>query len=189
MATKTTVPKSAIPGASGRAAFSLCHRLRSKAMYMDVEYDPSVPGGIPGDGYFWCTHTQNCLGPDGRVADRDQCTAGSGRELFRIGVLTAGGESTPHYSLTRIAPKAPVGPRAGRFPHRVTAWIALRSTLSFFAGRGNPSPHPSPAALRAAQPVGKAPRQPRGGSSPHYSPDDSRRRRQLVRVRGASPTG
>ena len=82
MATKTTAPKSAIPGASGRTAFSLCHRLRSKAMYMDVEYDPSVPGGIPGDDHFWCTHTMNCLGPDGRVADKDRCDEGSGRACF-----------------------------------------------------------------------------------------------------------
>lgn len=73
---------SGVPGAAGRAAFALCHRLRSKAMYMDVEYDPSVPGGIPGDGYFWCTHTQNCLGPDGRVADRERCVEGAGRACF-----------------------------------------------------------------------------------------------------------
>ena len=83
MARKTTLPlKSGVPGTAGRAAFALCHRLRSKAMYMDVEYDPSVPGGVPGDGYFWCTHTMNCLGPDGRVADRDRCTEGSGRGCF-----------------------------------------------------------------------------------------------------------
>lgn len=74
--------KSGVPGAAGRAAHAMCHRLRSKAMYMDVEYDPSVPGGIPGDGYFWCTHTQNCLGPDGRVATREQCSEDAGRPCF-----------------------------------------------------------------------------------------------------------
>ena len=65
------------------------------------------------------------------------------------------GESSPQVPLP-LTRKAPVGPRAGRFPHRVTAGIALRSPLSFFVGRGNPSPHPSPAALRAAPPTDAA---------------------------------
>ncbi len=82
MAKITATSKTAAPGAAGRAALQLCHRLRSKAMYMDVEYDPTVPGGIPGDGYFWCTHTQNCLGPDGKVADRGSCTGNAGRACF-----------------------------------------------------------------------------------------------------------
>ena len=39
---------------------------------------------------------------------------------------------------------------AGRFPHRVTARIAGAIRSALFRGEGGPSPHPSPAALRAA---------------------------------------
>ncbi len=58
--------------------------------------------------------------------------------------------------------------RARRFPHGGIPRIAPRSAPSSSVGRGNPSPRPSPAALRAANgphqsfatahPVGKAPR-------------------------------
>ena len=51
---------------------------------------------------------------------------------------------------------------AGRFPHRVAARIAGATRSAGFRGEGGPSPHPSPAALRAASaPEGLAP-QPAG---------------------------
>ncbi len=56
--------------------FDLCRRLRFKGMFVEAEPDPSVPN--TSDGMFWCTHTMNCLGPDGQVAGRDQC--GPGRD-------------------------------------------------------------------------------------------------------------
>jgi hypothetical protein len=33
-------------------------------------------------GIFWCLHTQNCLGPDGQIADPDNCQ--SGRSCHRL---------------------------------------------------------------------------------------------------------
>jgi hypothetical protein len=47
-----------------------CKHLRSKEMFYD--------NGIPleersGSGIFWCQHTQNCLGPDHRPVDREEC--------------------------------------------------------------------------------------------------------------------
>ena len=58
-----------------------CRRLRSKGMFLDIERGPEDEW-LPSmsDGFVWCTHTQNCLGPDGRVADRDTCR--SGRDCF-----------------------------------------------------------------------------------------------------------
>lgn len=53
-----------------------CRRLRSKGMFVDAERDPTVPRG--NDGFFWCTHTMNCLGPDGKVTHVDKCQAGRG---------------------------------------------------------------------------------------------------------------
>ncbi len=55
-----------------------CANLRWKGMFVDAVRDPSVQRG--NDRLFWCLHTQNCLGPDGKVADDEQC--GQGRGCF-----------------------------------------------------------------------------------------------------------
>lgn len=52
----------------------LCRRLRWKRMYMNIEPDPDLPP--VDDGFVWCTHSMNCLGPDGKVADKETCVAG-----------------------------------------------------------------------------------------------------------------
>jgi hypothetical protein len=57
---------------------NVCAKLRWKGMYVDALRDRSIPG--TSDGFCWCLHTQNCLGPDGHVADRDSC--GPGRSCF-----------------------------------------------------------------------------------------------------------
>jgi len=53
-----------------------CSCLRWKGMYIDAEPDVAVPN--TSDGLYWCVHTMTVLGPDGRVADREACTAGRG---------------------------------------------------------------------------------------------------------------
>ncbi len=50
-----------------------CNFLRWKGMYIDVEWDPSFPHS--NDRLFWCHKTQNCLGPDGKLADDYECNA------------------------------------------------------------------------------------------------------------------
>jgi hypothetical protein len=45
-------------------------------MYVDVEPDPSIPNTR--DGFFWCSHTMTCLGPDGQVATEAHCCDGRG---------------------------------------------------------------------------------------------------------------
>lgn len=54
----------------------LCRRLRYKGMYIQVEPDPEVPNSS--DGFCWCSHTQNCLGPDRKPVDRVECHPGRG---------------------------------------------------------------------------------------------------------------
>ncbi len=49
----------------------VCKRLRNKQMYMDIVPDPTVPD--TNDGFHWCFHTQNCLGPDGELAEPENC--------------------------------------------------------------------------------------------------------------------
>jgi hypothetical protein len=53
-----------------------CCYLRWKGMFIDAEPDPSIPN--TSDGFFWCSHTMNCLGPDGRIADKEACCDGRG---------------------------------------------------------------------------------------------------------------
>ena len=58
---------------------ALCRRLRSKGMFIEVERSPAdtrMPS--MSDGFVWCTYTQNCLGPDGKVAGVETCVAGRG---------------------------------------------------------------------------------------------------------------
>jgi hypothetical protein len=57
-----------------RVTPSQCRCLRSKEMYINVEPDLSMPHS--GSGIFWCAHTQNCLGPDGKVAGEENCRPG-----------------------------------------------------------------------------------------------------------------
>ena len=46
---------------------NLCPSLRWKGMFIWSEHDPTVQRSNTGS--FWCLHTQNCLGPDGHVAE------------------------------------------------------------------------------------------------------------------------
>ena len=48
-----------------------CDNLRWKGMYVEAEWDPSVPHS--GDGLFWCHKTQQCVGPDGKPVDDYEC--------------------------------------------------------------------------------------------------------------------
>lgn len=75
---KTTNPDRPAAAPPARNRQRLCSCLRWKGMYVEAEPDPQVPN--TSDGLFWCTHTMNCLGPDGKVADREACT--SGRSCF-----------------------------------------------------------------------------------------------------------
>jgi hypothetical protein len=51
-----------------------CRLLRSKWMFIEAEPDPTVPRSD--SGICWCVHTQNCLGPDGDVANMENCKPG-----------------------------------------------------------------------------------------------------------------
>ena len=56
-----------------------CARLRWKGMFVDVEPDPPIPNTR--DGFFWCSLTMTCLGPDGRVATEGHCCEGGGASI------------------------------------------------------------------------------------------------------------
>ncbi len=49
-----------------------CEFLRWKGMFVDTDHDPMLSAG---DRLFWCQKTQNCLGPDGKLADDYECNA------------------------------------------------------------------------------------------------------------------
>ena len=48
-----------------------CRCLQSKEMFVQAEPDPGIPS--MSSGIYWCIHTYNCLGPDGRVAEPKTC--------------------------------------------------------------------------------------------------------------------
>ncbi|MBI4481374.1 MAG: hypothetical protein HY652_00650 [Acidobacteria bacterium] len=60
----------------GNLGYEVCRCLRWKGMFIDAEPDPTVPPC--NDRLFWCMHTQTCLGPDGQVAEPEQCKPGRG---------------------------------------------------------------------------------------------------------------
>ena len=51
-----------------------CCLLRCKAMFIDVEPDPTVPAS--NEQIYWCSQTQVCVGPDGKVAAPGDCKPG-----------------------------------------------------------------------------------------------------------------
>ena len=50
-----------------------CRLIRSKWMFIDAEPDPTVPRS--GESICWCVHTQNCIGPDGKVVTLENCNS------------------------------------------------------------------------------------------------------------------
>ena len=56
---------------SESARTTVCKRLRWKGMFIDAPRDPLLDQG--NDPFCWCTHTMNCLGPDGKVARTEDC--------------------------------------------------------------------------------------------------------------------
>lgn len=48
-----------------------CQWLRWKGLYVEAEWDPTVPHS--NDRAFWCDKTQICVGPDGKIADDYEC--------------------------------------------------------------------------------------------------------------------
>ncbi len=65
---------SEVPSTTG-AARVVCRHIRSKEMFYEFEGQPD-PIHASGSGIYWCIHTQNCLGPDGRVAEAESCQPG-----------------------------------------------------------------------------------------------------------------
>ena len=49
----------------------VCRLLRWKSMFIEAESDPTVPPS--NDGAYWCSETQVCIGPDGRIVGPAEC--------------------------------------------------------------------------------------------------------------------
>ncbi len=57
---------------------SRCEKLRWKGMYIETVWDSTVQPS--NDRSFWCQHTYQCLGPDGKAVDEIECSPA--RECF-----------------------------------------------------------------------------------------------------------
>ncbi len=49
--------------------WTLCPHLRWKTQFYADATEP------PNDGFFWCTFTQTCLGPDGALVEPEACSS------------------------------------------------------------------------------------------------------------------
>ncbi len=50
-----------------------CMHLRCKEMFIDMGTGEPFNMKDSGSGIYWCSHTQNCLGPDSQPAHFDYC--------------------------------------------------------------------------------------------------------------------
>ena len=62
----------------------LCPCLKWKSQFYQSEHDPTVPHS--NDGLFWCVFTQNCIGPDGQLAEPGTCSSTS-RACYGTGLV------------------------------------------------------------------------------------------------------
>ncbi|MFN0120087.1 MAG: hypothetical protein ACKV2V_06265 [Blastocatellia bacterium] len=53
---------------------NMCGNLRWKGLFVWAEKDDSVPPS--NSAYFWCLHTQTCIGPDGEGVIPEDCAGG-----------------------------------------------------------------------------------------------------------------
>ena len=51
-----------------------CRFLRCKEMFIDTGRDFHMSQS--GSGIYWCSHSQNCLGPDGGIVNLENCKQG-----------------------------------------------------------------------------------------------------------------
>jgi hypothetical protein len=53
-----------------------CRRLRCKEMFIETAQPFEMAS--TGSGAYWCSQTQQVLGPDGQVAEPENCKSGRG---------------------------------------------------------------------------------------------------------------
>ena len=53
-----------------------CRRLRCKEIFIDTGQPFDIEN--TGSGIYWCSQTQQGLGPDGQTAEPENCKAGRG---------------------------------------------------------------------------------------------------------------
>ena len=55
-----------------KVSMNRCEKLRWKGLFIEALEDPSVPPN--NERSFWCQHTWNCIGPDGKFVDEYECS-------------------------------------------------------------------------------------------------------------------
>jgi hypothetical protein len=61
-------------GSPAAAVQVYCRFLRCKEMFIHTEGSFNLADA--GSGAYWCSHTQNCLGPDGQEVGAESCVPG-----------------------------------------------------------------------------------------------------------------
>ena len=55
-----------------KVSMNRCEKLRWKGLYIEAVEDPSLQPN--NERSFWCQHTWNCIGPDGKLVDDFECS-------------------------------------------------------------------------------------------------------------------
>ena len=55
-----------------KISINRCEKLRWKGLFIEALEDPTIQPN--NERSFWCQHTFNCLGPDGKIADEFECS-------------------------------------------------------------------------------------------------------------------
>ena len=55
-----------------KVGMNRCEKLRWKGLYIEAVEDPSLQPN--NERSFWCQHTWNCIGPDGKLVDDFECS-------------------------------------------------------------------------------------------------------------------
>ena len=55
-----------------KVSMNRCEKLRWKGLFIEALEDPLIQPN--NERSFWCQHTFNCLGPDGKIADEFECS-------------------------------------------------------------------------------------------------------------------
>jgi hypothetical protein len=55
-----------------KVGMNRCEKLRWKGLFIEAAEDPSIQPN--NERSFWCQHTWNCLGPDGKLVDEFECS-------------------------------------------------------------------------------------------------------------------
>jgi len=73
-----------LPADSSGPLEPVCRHMRSKGMFVAGQMEPEPDMQQAGSGHCWCNQTQNVLGPDAQLVERQMCNT---QRVCYVGML------------------------------------------------------------------------------------------------------